>query len=72
MKTHVLVNNNEKPFETLEKENDVKKGLIHMHGLYSGLKNAKKIRVLLSNSCYFRPAKDEIIELINGNFKNVA
>ena len=67
-----ITNNMFDYFETLEKENDVKKGLIHMHGLYSGLKNAKKIRVLLSNSCYFRPAKDEIIELINGNFKNVA
>lgn len=67
-----ITNNMFDYFETLEKENDVKKGLIHMHGLYSGLKNAKKIRVLLSNSCYFKPAKDEIIELINGNFKNVA
>ena len=67
-----ITNNMFDYFETLEKENDVKKGLIHMHGLYSGLKNAKKIRVLLSNSCYFRPAKDEIIDLINDNFKNVA
>ena len=53
-------------------QNDMKKGLIHMHGLYNGLKNAKKIRILLSNSCYFKPAKNEIIELINDNFKNVA
>jgi len=67
-----ITNNMFDYFETLEKENDVKKGLIHMHGLYSGLNNAKKIRVLLSNSCYFRPAKDEIIDLINDNFKNVA
>lgn len=67
-----ITNNMFDYFETLEKENDVKKGLIHMHGLYSGLKNAKKIRVLLSNSCYFRPAKDEIIDLISDNFKNVA
>tara|TARA_B100001093_G_scaffold107272_1_gene99523 strand:- start:3719 stop:4684 length:966 start_codon:yes stop_codon:yes gene_type:complete len=67
-----ITNNMFDYFETLDKENDVKKGLIHMHGLYSGLKNAKKIRVLLSNSCYFRPAKDEIIDLINDNFKNVA
>ena len=59
-------------FETLENQNDIKKGLIHMHGLYNGLKNAKKIRILLSNSCYFKPAKNEIIELINDNFKNVA
>ena len=59
-------------FETLENQNDMKKGLIHMHGLYNGLKNAKKIRILLSNSCYFKPAKNEIIELINDNFKNVA
>ena len=29
-------------FETLENQNDMKKGLIHMHGLYNGLKNAKK------------------------------
>ena len=67
-----ITNNMFDYFETLEKENDVKKGLIHMHGLYSGLKNAKKIRVLLSNSCYFKPAKDEIIDLINDNFENVA
>ena len=67
-----ITNNMFDYFETLEKENDVKKGLIHMHGLYSGLKNAKKIRVLLSNSFYFRPAKDEIIDLISDNFKNVA
>ena len=67
-----ITNNMFDYFETLEKENDVKKGLIHMHGLYSGLKNAKKIRVLLSNSCYFRPAKDEIIDLISDNYKNVA
>ena len=67
-----ITNNMFDYFETLEKENDVKKGLIHMHGLYSGLKNAKKIRVLLSNSCYFRAAKDEIIDLISDNFKNVA
>ena len=59
-------------FETLKNQNDIKKGLIHMHGLYNGLKNAKKIRVLLSNSCYFKPAKDEIIDLINDNFENVA
>ena len=67
-----ITNNMFDYFETLEKENDVKKGLIHMHGLYSGLKNAKKIRVLLSNSCYFKPAKDEIIDLISDNFKDVA
>ena len=67
-----ITNNMFDYFETLEKENEVKKGLIHMHGLYSGLKNAKKIRVLLSNSYYFEPAKDEIIELINDNFENVA
>ena len=67
-----ITNNMFDYFETLEKENDVKKGLIHMHGLYSGLNNAKKIRVLLSNSCYFRAAKDEIIDLISDNFKNVA
>ena len=59
-------------FETQKNQNDIKRGLIHMHGLYNGLKNAKKIRVLLSNSCYFKPAKDEIIELINDNFENVA
>ena len=67
-----ITNNMFDYFETLEKENDIKKGLIHMHGLYSGLKNAKKIRVLLSNSCYFKPAKDEIIDLISDNFKDVA
>ena len=59
-------------FDTLKNQNDIKKGLIHMHGLYNGLKNAKKIRVLLSNSCYFKPAKNEIIDLINDNFENVA
>ena len=59
-------------FETQKNQNDIKKGLIHMHGLYNGLKNAKKIRVLLSNSCYFKPAKNEIIDLINDNFENVA
>ena len=37
-------------FETLENQNDMKKGLIHMQGLYNGLKNAKKIRILLTNS----------------------
>ena len=59
-------------FETLDNKKDIQRGLIHMHGLYNGLKNAKKIRVLLSNSCYFKPAKDEIIDLINDNFENVA
>ena len=43
-----------------------------MHGLYNGLKNARKIRVLLSNSNYFMPAKNEIIDLLNDDFKNVA
>ena len=59
-------------FETLDNKKDIQRGLIHMHGLYNGLKNARKIRVLLSNSNYFMPAKNEIIDLLNNDFKNVA
>ena len=58
--------------ETLDKKNEIKRCLIHMHGLYNGLKNARKIRILLSNSTFFKPAKNEIIDLINDNYKNAA
>ena len=52
-------------FETLENQNDRKKGLIHMHGLYNGLKNAKN----KNSSFLMTTSKNEIIDLINDNFK---
>ena len=39
-------------FGSLKNKNLVKRGLIHMHGLFNGHKEAKKIRILFSNSIY--------------------
>ena len=39
-------------FETIKNINLVRRGLIHMHGLFNGHKEAKKIRILLSNIIY--------------------
>ena len=43
-----------------------------MHGLYSGLKDARRIRVLLSNFNYFKKAKNEIISLLDNQYSEVA
>ena len=59
-------------FDTLNNKSEIKRGLIHMHGLYSGLKDARKIRILLSNFNYFKKAKNEIISLIDNNYSKVA
>ena len=67
-----ITNNMFEYFETLDNKKDIQRGLIHMHGLYNGLKNARKIRVLLSNSNYFMPAKNEIIDLLIDDFKDAA
>ena len=47
-------------FGSLKNKNLVKRGLIHMHGLFNGHKEAKKIRILLSNSIYLEKSKNEI------------
>ena len=51
-------------FETLDKPSSVKKGLLHMHGLYTGHKQAKKIRILLSNSNYLKESKNQILSIL--------
>ena len=51
-------------FETLDKPSSIKKGLLHMHGLYTGHKQAKKIRILLSNSNYLEESKNQILSIL--------
>ena len=51
-------------FETLNKPSSIKKGLLHMHGLYTGHKHAKKIRILLSNSNYLKESKNQILSIL--------
>ena len=51
-------------FETLDKPSSIKKGLLHMHGLYTGHKQAKKIRILLSNSNYLKESKNQILSIL--------
>lgn len=51
-------------FETLNKPSSIKKGLLHMHGLYTGHKHAKKIRILLSNSNYLEESKNQILSIL--------
>ena len=51
-------------FESLKNKNLVKRGLIHMHGLFNGHKEAKKIRILLSNSVYLEKSKNEILSIL--------
>ena len=51
-------------FGSLKNKNLVKRGLIHMHGLFNGHKEAKKIRVLLSNSIYLEKSKNEILSIL--------
>ena len=51
-------------FESLKNKNFVKRGLIHMHGLFNGHKEAKKIRILLSNSIYLEKSKNEILSIL--------
>ena len=35
-----------------------------MHGLYTGHKHAKKIRILLSNSNYLEESKNQILSIL--------
>ena len=51
-------------FETIENINLVRRGLIHMHGLFNGHKEAKKIRILLSNIIYLEKSKYEILSIL--------
>ena len=51
-------------FGSLKNKNLVKRGLIHMHGLFNGHKEAKKIRILLSNSIYLEKSKTEILSIL--------
>ena len=51
-------------FGSLKNKNLVKRGLIHMHGLFNGHKEAKKIRILLSNSIYLEKSKNEILSIL--------
>lgn len=51
-------------FETIENISLVKRGLIHMHGLFNGHKEAKKIRILLSNIIYLEKSKYEILSIL--------
>ena len=51
-------------FVSLKNKNLVKRGLIHMHGLFNGHKEAKKIRILLSNSIYLEKSKNEILSIL--------
>ena len=51
-------------FRSLKNKNLVKRGLIHMHGLFNGHKEAKKIRILLSNSIYLEKSKNEILSIL--------
>ena len=51
-------------FGSLKNKNLVKRGLIHMHGLFNGHKEAKKIRILLSNSIYLEKTKNEILSIL--------
>ena len=51
-------------FRSLKNKNLVKRGLIHMHGLFNGHKEAKKIRILLSNSIYLVKSKHEILSIL--------
>ena len=52
-------------FGSLKNKNLVKRGLIHMHGLFNGHKEAKKIRILLSNSIYLEKSKNEILSILD-------
>ena len=51
-------------FGSLKNKNLVKRGLIHMHGMFNGHKEAKKIRILLSNSIYLEKSKNEILSIL--------
>tara|TARA_Y200000002_G_C22607269_1_gene632195 strand:- start:262 stop:1203 length:942 start_codon:yes stop_codon:yes gene_type:complete len=51
-------------FETIENISLVRRGLIHMHGLFNGHKEAKKIRILLSNIIYLEKSKYEILSIL--------
>ena len=51
-------------FETIENISLVRRGLIHMHGLFNGHKEAKKIRILLSNIIYLEKSKHEILSIL--------
>ncbi|RZO98730.1 MAG: tRNA dihydrouridine(20/20a) synthase DusA [Gammaproteobacteria bacterium] len=51
-------------FETIKNINLVRRGLIHMHGLFNGHKEAKKIRILLSNIIYLEKSKYEILSIL--------
>ena len=51
-------------FGSLKNKNLIKRGLIHMHGLFNGHKEAKKIRILLSNSIYLEKSKNEILSIL--------
>ena len=51
-------------FGSLKNKNLVKRCLIHMHGLFNGHKEAKKIRILLSNSIYLEKSKNEILSIL--------
>ena len=51
-------------FETLNRPSSIRKGLLHMHGLYTGHKQAKKIRILLSNSNYLKESKNQILSIL--------
>ena len=51
-------------FGSLKNKNLVKRGLIHMHGLFNGHKEAKKIRILLSNRVYLEKSKNEILSIL--------
>ena len=51
-------------FGSLKNKNLVKRGLIHMHGLFNGHNEAKKIRILLSNSIYLEKSKNEILSIL--------
>ena len=43
-----------------------------MHGLFSGHSEAKKIRVLLSNSVYLKKSKNEILSILEKNIIEAA
>ena len=59
-------------FETLENTSHVKRGLIHMHGLFNGHTEAKKIRILLSNSVYLQKAKNKILSILEKSINKAA
>ena len=59
-------------FGSLKNKNLVKRGLIHMHGLFNGHKEAKKIRILLSNSIYLEKSKNEILSILDNGIIRAA